>query len=120
VRNSGALAVIEGVGHHACEYMTGGQVFVLGMTGNNFGAGMTGGSAYVFDTDGSFSKRYNPDTIRIHRVVEESDVEHIQSHVYRHLELTDSQRAREILNGWVDFRYLFWKIVPKTAVPAKT
>ena len=115
VRNSGALAVVEGVGDHACEYMTNGQVFVLGMTGKNFGAGMTGGKAYVFDTDGSFSKRYNPETVRIHRVTEESDVVHIQSHVSYHLELTDSQRAREILNGWSDYRYLFWKVVPKTA-----
>ena len=115
VRNSGALAVVEGVGDHACEYMTNGQVFVLGMTGKNFGAGMTGGKAYVFDTDGSFSKRYNPETVRIHRVTEESDVTHIQSHVSYHLELTDSQRAREILNGWSDYRYLFWKVIPKTA-----
>ena len=114
VRNSGALAVVEGVGDHACEYMTNGQVFVLGMTGKNFGAGMTGGKAYVFDTDDSFSKRYNSETVRIHRVTEESDVAHIQSHVSYHLELTDSQRAREILNGWSDYRYLFWKVVPKT------
>src|SRR3546814_9516070 len=72
VRNSGALAVVEGVGDHGCEYMTGGVVVVLGRTGVNFGAGMTGGFAYVLDEKRNFVDRYNHELIDIHRVVSES------------------------------------------------
>ncbi len=112
VRNSGALAVIEGLGDHGCEYMTNGTVVVLGSTGKNFGAGMTGGKAYVFDADGNFKERYNKQLIGISRLESEEDVKFLQAIVYRHLELTDSQRAREILNGWQEYSYMFWKVTP--------
>lgn len=112
VRNSGGLAVIEGVGDHGCEYMTRGTVVVLGVTGKNFGAGMTGGTAYVFDSDGVFKERYNKQLVGIHRVENEEDEKFLQAIIYRHLELTDSQRAREILNGWREYSYMFWKVLP--------
>jgi glutamate synthase (NADPH/NADH) large chain/glutamate synthase (ferredoxin) len=112
VRNSGGLAVIEGVGDHGCEYMTNGTVVILGATGKNFGAGMTGGTAYVFDADGIFKERYNKQLVGLHRLESEEDVKFLQATIYRHLELTDSQRAREILNGWREYSYMFWKVVP--------
>ena len=112
VRNSGGLAVIEGVGDHGCEYMTNGTVIVLGSTGKNFGAGMTGGIAYVFDADGNFKERYNKQLVGISRLEQPEDVKFLQALIYRHLELTDSQRAREILNGWQEYSYMFWKITP--------
>lgn len=112
VRNSGGLAVIEGVGDHGCEYMTNGTVVILGATGKNFGAGMTGGTTYVFDADGIFKERYNKQLIGIHRLESDDDVKFLQAIIYRHLELTDSQRAREILNGWREYSYMFWKVVP--------
>ncbi len=113
VRNSGGLAVIEGVGDHGCEYMTNGTVVVLGNTGKNFAAGMTGGIAYVFDADGVFKDRYNAELVNLERLEIEKDVKFLQSIIYRHLELTDSQRARDILNGWKDYQYMFWKVIPK-------
>ena len=112
VRNSGALAVVEGVGDHGCEYMTNGTVVVLGSTGKNFGAGMTGGIAYVFDADGNFKERYNKQLVGLSRLDNEKDVKYLQAVIYRHLELTDSQRAREILNGWQEYSYMFWKVTP--------
>jgi len=112
VRNSGALAVVEGVGDHGCEYMTNGTVVVLGSTGKNFGAGMTGGIAYVFDADGNFKERYNKQLVGLSRLEKTDDVKFLQSIIYRHLELTDSQRAREILNGWQEYSYMFWKVTP--------
>jgi len=112
VRNSGGLAVVEGVGDHGCEYMTNGTVVVLGSTGKNFGAGMTGGVAYVFDADGNFKERYNKQLVGISRLEKPEDIKLLQAITYRHLELTDSQRAREILNGWQEYSYMFWKVTP--------
>ncbi len=118
VRNSGAVAVIEGAGDHCCEYMTGGVIMVLGRTGINFGAGMTGGFAYVLDTDRGFVDRYNHELIDIHHIAPESmenHVHHLRELIQRHHELTDSQRAAEILD---DFRRLlpkFWLVKPKAA-----
>ncbi|HTR82713.1 MAG TPA: glutamate synthase large subunit [Bacteroidota bacterium] len=112
VRNSGGLAVVEGVGDHGCEYMTNGTVVVLGSTGKNFGAGMTGGIAYVFDADGNFKERYNKQLVEISRLEKQEDIKFLQGIIYRHLELTDSQRAREILNGWQEYSYMFWKVAP--------
>ncbi len=112
VRNSGSLAVVEGVGDHGCEYMTNGTVVVLGSTGKNFGAGMTGGVAYVFDADGNFKERYNKQLVGISRLEQTEDIKSLQAIIYRHLELTDSQRAREILNGWQEYSYMFWKVTP--------
>lgn len=112
VRNSGALAVVEGIGDHGCEYMTNGTVVILGTVGKNFGAGMTGGIAYVFDADGNFKERVNKQLVTLHRLHEEEDEKFLQSIIFQHLELTDSARANEVLKGWKDFRYNFWKVIP--------
>ena len=112
VRNSGALAVVEGIGDHGCEYMTNGTVVVLGTIGKNFGAGMTGGTAYLFDADGNAKERVNKQLVTLHRLHDEQDEKFLQSVIFQHLELTDSARADELLKGWKDFRYNVWKVVP--------
>ena len=118
VRNSGATAVIEGAGDHCCEYMTDGVVVVLGQTGVNFGAGMTGGFAYVLDLDRLFVDRYNNDLIDIHRVNPESmeaHVHHLRSLIFEHRELTGSEWADEILDDYRAFLTRFWLVKPKAA-----
>ncbi|HEX4086043.1 MAG TPA: glutamate synthase-related protein [Chthoniobacteraceae bacterium] len=117
VRNSGGTAVVEGVGDHGCEYMTNGTIVVLGRTGRNFGAGMTGGMAYVLDLEDQFESLYNPALVVLERL-SEPDVTAVQQLIYRHLEATDSERAREILADWPKFGARFWKVRPHTAAPA--
>ncbi len=112
VRNSGAQAVVEGVGDHGCEYMTGGRVVVLGRTGRNFGAGMSGGFAYVLDLDGSFPTRVNPDRVDLDPLAAE-DEEFLQRVLRRHFEYTRSERAEEVLRKWNDFAPKFVKVFPK-------
>ena len=112
VRNSGAQAVVEGVGDHGCEYMTGGRVVVLGRTGRNFGAGMSGGFAYVLDLDGSFPTRVNPDRVDLDPLTAE-DEEFLQRVLRRHFEYTRSERADEVLRKWNDFAPKFVKVFPK-------
>jgi len=121
VRNSGAVAVVEGVGDHGCEYMTGGTVVVLGKTGKNFGAGMTGGLAFILDTEERFSDLYNPGLVGIERLNEE-DKATVQQLIYKHLEATESARAKEILADWQKFAGSFWKVKPKsqTGKPVET
>jgi len=114
VRNSGAVAVVEGIGDHGCEYMTGGIVVVLGKTGKNFGAGMTGGAAYVLDQADRFADLYNPGLVVVERLSED-DKTIVQQLIYRHLEATESARAREILADWQKFTGAFWKVKPKPA-----
>ncbi len=118
VRNSGATAVVEGIGDHGCEYMTNGVVIVLGSTGKNFGAGMTGGVAYVLDLAEKFATRINPELIVLERLEETADLDLVKGLVYRHLEETESEYAREILADWPRFQAKFWKVCPKT-VPSK-
>ncbi|HEX8311496.1 MAG TPA: glutamate synthase large subunit [Chthoniobacteraceae bacterium] len=120
VRNSGAVAVVEGVGDHGCEYMTGGTIVVLGPTGKNFGAGMTGGVAYVLDLEERFADLYNPGLVVNERLTDEDKVV-LQQLIYRHLEATESVRAREILADWNRFAGAFWKVVPRppAAKPAE-
>jgi glutamate synthase (NADPH/NADH) large chain len=129
VRNSGARAVVEGVGDHGCEYMTGGTVAVLGVTGRNFAAGMSGGIAYVLDLDGEFVKRCNTAMVDLEPVLSESE-QHgklarelwhrgqadeviLKDLIECHAKLTNSRRAREILEKWADYRPRFVKIFPK-------
>ncbi|MCU0669886.1 MAG: glutamate synthase large subunit [Myxococcota bacterium] len=112
VRNSGAQAVVEGVGDHGCEYMTGGRVVILGPTGRNFGAGMSGGFAYVLDPEGSFPTRVNPERIDLERLTGE-DEEILQRMVRRHYEYTRSERAEEVLRKWNSFAPNFVKVFPK-------
>ncbi|MDD7805655.1 MAG: glutamate synthase large subunit [Endozoicomonas sp. (ex Botrylloides leachii)] len=116
VRNSGATAVVEGVGDHCCEYMTAGVVVVLGKTGHNFGAGMTGGFAYVLDMERQFVDCYNHELVDIHRIDIES-MEIYQSHLLGLMEgyvkETESQWGRELIDDFYDYRGRFWLIKPK-------
>ncbi len=116
VRNSGAYAVIEGAGDHCCEYMTGGCVVVLGDTGINFGAGMTGGFALVYDTAGKFAERYNNELIDIQRIHTESTAEYrhfLRGRIESHLARTDSARARQLLDDFSEAVSHFWLVKPK-------
>ena len=112
VRNSGVHAVVEGVGDHGCEYMTGGRVVVLGPTGRNFAAGMSGGIAYVLDETGDFPIHCNQDMVEIERV-KDDDLEEIKNMIIRHVEYTHSDRGREILARWDDYSGRFLRIMPK-------
>ncbi|UUP16885.1 glutamate synthase large subunit [Nitratireductor thuwali] len=140
VRNSGAVAVVEGVGDHGCEYMTGGVVVVLGQTGRNFAAGMSGGVAYVLDEVGDFSERCNMAMVELEPVPEEDDIleklhhhggdlahmgrvdvsgdmtrhdeERLAKLIANHLHYTGSERARIILDNWADYRPKFRKVMP--------
>jgi len=112
VRNSGAVAVVEGLGDHGCEYMTGGMVLVLGTTGRNFAAGMTGGVAYVLDEDGSFPVRCNAELIELGRLDGEDET-NIRTLLERHLELTGSPRAAELLDRWEHVRDQFVRVAPR-------
>jgi glutamate synthase domain-containing protein 3 len=111
VRNSGASAVVEGVGDHGCEYMTGGRVVILGRTGRNFAAGMSGGIAYVLDEDGEFPKRCNLALVELEEITKE-DEETILRLVRRHFQYTRSRRAEEVLRKWNDLAAKFVKVFP--------
>jgi glutamate synthase (ferredoxin) len=113
VRNSGANAVIEGVGDHACEYMTGGRVVVLGTTGRNFAAGMSGGIAYVLDEAGDFASRVNGQMVSLERLTDAGETEEVRRLVERHLEHTSSSRARQVLDAWDDLVPKFVKVIPR-------
>ena len=118
VRNSGATAVIEGAGDHCCEYMTDGVVIVLGRTGVNFGAGMTGGFAYVLDVDRDFVDRYNHELIDIHRIAPENmeaHLHHLRSLIMQHVEATGSEWGDLILDDYRTFLPKFWLVKPKAA-----
>jgi glutamate synthase domain-containing protein 2/glutamate synthase domain-containing protein 1/glutamate synthase domain-containing protein 3 len=116
VRNSGAVAVVEGAGNHCCEYMTGGLVLVLGPVGRNFGAGMSNGVAYVLDESGDFEGRVNADMVRVEDC-SDHDVQGLLGLIHEHQERTGSPRARAIIERWPDFRGLFRKVVPNTTPP---
>ncbi len=115
VRNSGVHAVIEGVGDHGCEYMTGGSVVVLGKTGRNFAAGMSGGTAYVLDEEQSFSSLINDEMVNLYRLVESEDTEiaQVKSRIEKHAQYTDSKRSRHILDNWDKYLPLFVKVMPR-------
>jgi glutamate synthase (NADPH) large chain len=118
VRNSGAIAVIEGAGDHCCEYMTGGVVCVLGRTGVNFGAGFTGGFAYVLDLDRNFVDRYNHELIdisRIHAESMQSHLQHLEALLEQHVAETGSVWAEEIVNDLRSYIGKFWVVKPKAA-----
>jgi len=112
VRNSGATAVVEGVGDHGCEYMTGGTVVVLGQTGCNFGAGMSGGTAYVLDEMQLFDTLCNLDMVELEMVWQEPDKDVLHDLIARHLEWTGSERAAYILKAWPDMVGKFVKVIP--------
>ena len=118
VRNSGATAVVEGVGDHCCEYMTGGLITVLGQTGYNFGAGMTGGFAYVLDQNRDFVDKYNHELVEIQRVTKE-EMEpyrnHLRGIIKEHVSETSSEWGQEILENFDDMISSFWLVKPKAA-----
>jgi glutamate synthase (NADPH/NADH) large chain len=112
VRNSGATAVVEGVGDHGCEYMTGGIVVVLGATGYNFAAGMSGGVAYVYDENELFGTRCNFDMVDLETVWTKEDLATLRGLIERHHQYTDSPRAAMLLADWEAHRPLFVKVMP--------
>jgi len=116
VRNSGAVAVIEGAGEHCCEYMTGGAVVVLGETGRNFGAGMTGGQGFVYDLNETFERRYNPELIAVIRLRGDAYEKYLKALIREHLDKTGSQMARRLLETWETQRQFFWHVMPKENV----
>src|SRR5690242_4156877 len=112
VRNSGARAVVEGVGDHGCEYMTGGRVVVIGQTGRNFAAGMSGGIAYVLDEDGTFKKRCNLETVSL-EPLDERDLQEVEEMLKRHAVYTHSVRGWQLLALWQETAPKFVKVMPK-------
>lgn len=112
VRNSGAVAVIEGVGDHGCEYMTGGRIVILGRTGRNFAAGMSGGVAYIFDRDGDFQIRCNLETVELEAVETEEDINELKGLIERHHQFTESTVAAAMLADWESSLKKFVKVMP--------
>ncbi len=112
VRNSGATAVVEGIGDHGCEYMTGGRVVILGKTGRNFGAGMSGGVAYVWDKDKDLAKQCNTETFELEAVSDAADIAELKTLISRHLEYTESTVAAHILANWGSALAQFVKVMP--------
>ncbi|KAL6610621.1 hypothetical protein ACP70R_040590 [Stipagrostis hirtigluma subsp. patula] len=113
VRNSGAQAVVEGIGDHGCEYMTGGTVVILGKTGRNFAAGMSGGIAYIYDVDGMFSTRCNHELVDLYSVVEEDDIRTLRMMIEQHRLNTESVLAKDILSNFEDLLPKFVKVFPR-------
>jgi glutamate synthase domain-containing protein 3 len=113
VRNSGANVVVEGVGDHGCEYMTGGRVVVLGRTGRNFAAGMSGGIAYVLDADGSFDRRCNREMVDLEPLIDADDVEFLQVAIMKHVTYTGSRYAEALLSDWGLLQRRFVRVMPR-------
>jgi glutamate synthase (NADPH) large chain len=112
VRNSGATAVVEGVGDHGCEYMTGGQAVILGPTGRNFGAGMTNGTAWVYDPAAELAGHINAESVVLHPVDEQGAAQ-LRRLIERHLEATGSRRAASLFLDWKASLRHFVQVVPK-------
>jgi glutamate synthase (ferredoxin) len=113
VRNSGLKAVVEGVGDHACEYMTGGRVVVLGRTGRNFAAGMSGGLAYVIDWDGTFERQCNREMVDLEMLSDPAEIAEIRAMIHTHAELTGSLLAYRVLSNWDETLPHFVRVTPK-------
>ena len=113
VRNSGATAVVEGVGDHGCEYMTAGRVVVLGRTGRNFAAGMSGGVAYVYDELAVFSSRCNKEMVDLEGLDDREDIEFVHGLLVRHVRHTGSGLAAALLERWDEARGHFVKVIPR-------
>ncbi len=112
VRNSGATAVVEGVGDHGCEYMTRGLVVVLGKTGRNFAAGMSGGVAFVLDEDGTFARRCNTSMVELVGFKDDAEIHHVHTLITRHHQYTHSEVARRVLENWDHYAGKFVKVLP--------
>jgi glutamate synthase (NADPH/NADH) large chain len=112
VRNSGASAVVEGVGDHGCEYMTGGRVVILGAAGRNFAAGMSGGVAYALDEAGTFEKRCNKEMVGLSKLEDSEEIKLVHGLILRHQQATGSKRAEEILANWTTWAPFFVRVMP--------
>ena len=112
VRNSGATVVVEGIGDHGCEYMTGGKAIILGPTGRNFGAGMSGGEAFVYDPNKELERKCNLDTFELEELINENDLIGLKELIEKHYEYTDSEVAKNILNDWDNQIDNFVKVMP--------
>jgi len=115
VRNSGVRAVVEGVGDHGCEYMTGGEVIVIGSTGRNFAAGMSGGTAYVMDEEGDFDTLLNHDMVNLYRLIEcdDKEIASVKGRIEQHVAYTKSERGQWVLDNWDDLLPKFVKVLPR-------
>lgn len=114
VRNSGAIAVVEGLGDHGCEYMTGGTVFILGAIGQNFGAGMSGGTAYIYDPHSMIHNRLNSEMVTAQRGLSDCSLKNIHDELHRYWTATRSPLARCILEHWESQKIHFVSVAPKT------
>ena len=112
IRNSGATAVVEGVGEHGCEYMTGGRAVILGPTGKNFAAGMSGGIAYVLDVDNTLYKNLNKQMVNMQQLTEKNDMEELRIIIEKHVALTGSEKGKKILDEFEEYAPHFKKIIP--------
>jgi glutamate synthase (NADPH/NADH) large chain len=112
VRNSGARVVVEGIGDHGCEYMTGGRAVILGKTGRNFGAGMSGGIAYVYDLEKSFEKKCNLSTFELEKLKVKEDLDELKELIEKHFRYTGSSVAKKILDNWKKETHNFVKVMP--------
>ncbi len=112
VRNSGATAVVEGVGEHGCEYMTGGKVVILGRTGKNFAAGMSGGVAYVLDEHHHLYKRLNKELVECTEVTEQRDIDELKAFIEEHVSATNSEKGKKVLSNFEEYIPLFKKVIP--------
>ena len=117
MRNSGASAVVEGSGSNACEYMTGGKAVILGEVGQNFGAGMTGGMAFIYDEARTFQSRVNPETLQLVRIVHPHWDGVLRSLIEEHAYETNSDMAAKLLNHWDTALQHFWQVVPTEIIP---
>ena len=113
VRNSGVEAVVEAIGDHGCEYMTGGKVVVIGPTGRNFAAGMSGGVAYIWDTAGDFASHCNPEMVDLETLEDPEEIEDLRRMIQKHEAYTDSDRARSVLANWEQSVSQFVKVMPR-------
>ena len=113
VRNSGVRTVVESVGDHGCEYMTGGTVVVLGSTGRNFAAGMSGGIAYILDLKNDFAPKCNMQMVALERLSDPEEIEDVKRLIQKHAQLTGSTLASNVLNLWSDMVPKFVKVMPK-------
>ena len=111
VRNSGAIVVVENIGDHGCEYMTGGRVVVLGNTGRNFAAGMSGGIAYVWDMDQSFKDNVNKGMVDLEQLTDETEINYLFSLIEKHYKNTNSKRAKSIMDDWEEQIQFFVRVM---------
>jgi glutamate synthase domain-containing protein 3 len=113
VRNSGANVVVEGVGDHGCEYMTGGTVVVLGATGKNFAAGMSGGVAYVLDASNAFSVKCNQEQVYLNEIQDEAELQAVYELIQKHVHYTNSPYGKRVLDSWEEMSGKFIRVIPK-------